>query len=288
MKNKFGLSIIFVVVVLAMVGCQGVGHYSAAASVDNETNYTPASHEGYGVDSNDYDDFDDNEEYSTDSEAYEYIDSTAYTDAILFKIEHETLNNMPSTHNEEFIFQEMYIPEINPFVLAEWDEINDLIENGTGVVFLSFPNCPWCRSFIPVLIDAAVDFGVTEILYRNILDCRNILTLEDGVLTESREGQPGYYRLLELLDQHAPVYDGLEDDTIRRVFVPALIFVEDGEVIHYQGALQSFRDRVQDTDLGGWQWMNDDEADELTSILVTYFSRVFGSDSDCPEAGGGC
>ena len=213
-----------------------------------------------------------------------YSEISEISDALAFKLEHEELNGEAHPNNPDWIFKDMYIPENNPFRYAELEEVVGLLETGgTGIVYLGFPNCPWCRSFIPVLIDSARDFGIHEILYRNILEDRNILELEDGAIYEARAGHPSYYRLLELLGDLAPVYRGLEDDSIRRVFVPALLFIKDGEVVRYQGVLESFQERAAEDERGGWQLMNDDEVRELTQILMTYFEMLFGNIDDCAE-----
>ena len=218
-----------------------------------------------------------------DLEAHGYsYDVTS--DALSFKISYEELNGMPNPHNPERVFKDVYIPANNPIRFAEFDDIIDLLETGgTGVVYLSFPICPWCRTFAPVLIETANQFGIHEILYRNILDDRNILELRDGEVYETRAGHPGYYRLLELLGDLAPVYTGLEDDSIRRVFVPALLFIKDGEVVRYQGALGSFQERVAEDELGGWQSKNEDEINELSEIFLHYFHKLFGNIDDCTE-----
>lgn len=198
------------------------------------------------------------------------------TDALAFKLEHEELNGVPHPDNSELLFKEMYIPEDNPFRYAEFDEIIDLLEDGTGIVYFGFPTCPWCRNLVPVLTNAAIDFGVDEILYRNVLYDRNILELEDGEVVEVRAGHPGYYQVLDILGDFAPEYRELEDASIRRIFVPAVVFVQDGEMISYYESLPSFQDRVSGEELGGWLSMNEDEIEELTQIFMSYFEELFG------------
>jgi thiol-disulfide isomerase/thioredoxin len=197
------------------------------------------------------------------------------SDGLAFKAEYEALNGQPHPTNAELSFIEIDIAENNPFVFAEFDEINELAANGTGIIYLGFPECPWCRAMLPVLTNAAIDFGVDKILYRNILDERNILERYEGEIIEIRAGEPGYYRLLEILGDIAPVYTGLDDESIRRIFVPALIFVKDGNVIAYEESLETFQERVRDDSLGSWQPMNEAEVNELTRIYVNYFNILF-------------
>jgi len=197
------------------------------------------------------------------------------SDGLAFKAEYEALNGQPHPTNEALSFLEIYVDENNPFVFSEFDEINTLATSGTGIIFLAIPQCPWCRVMLPVLTNAAIDFGVDKILYRNILEDRNILEYDDGEIVEIRAGVPGYYRLLDILGDLPPVYRGLNDDSIRRIFAPALIFVKDGNVISYKGSFETFRERVQDDSLGSWQPMNEAEVNELTRIYVNYFNILF-------------
>jgi len=199
------------------------------------------------------------------------------SDGLAFKMEYEELNGQPHPANEELSFLDIYIAENNPFVFAEFDEINELATNGTGIIFLGFPECPWCRAMLPVLTNAAIDFGVEKILYRNILEDRNILEYDDGEIVEIRAGNPGYYRLLEILGDIAPLYTGLNDESIRRIFVPALIFVKDGNVIAYEESLETFQERVRDDSRGSWQPMNDAEVSELRRLYLNYFNVLFNN-----------
>jgi len=197
-------------------------------------------------------------------------------DSLLFIIEHEELNGLADPSNPNLIFLDMYIPANNPIRYAEFGEINHLLENGTGIIYLGFPSCPWCRNLVPVLIDAALEFGVEEILYRNILYDRNILVLQDGEVAKIRAGHPGYYQLLEILGEHAPAYAGLNDESIRRVFVPSVIFAKDGEIIGIVQSLDAFRIRVSEDALGAWLPMDEDEVNELTKIFNDFFEKLFG------------
>ncbi|MCL2560242.1 MAG: glutaredoxin [Turicibacter sp.] len=201
-------------------------------------------------------------------------------DALAFVLEHEELNGVaPNPDYPDIVFQEIFVAENNPFRYVEFDEIAELLESGTGIVYFGFPTCPWCRNLVPALTDAAIEFGVEDILYRNVFEDRNILELgDDGEIVEIRAGHPGYYEVLEILGNLAPAYTGLEDDSIRRVFVPAVVFVRDGEIISYFTNLPTFQARVDDEndETTPWDFMNDDEVEELTQIFLSYFEQVFG------------
>ena len=222
--------------------------------------------------------------YEDDNLNNDYANDNSNEDALAFKLEHEELNGVPHPDIEDRIFKDMYVSEHNPFRYVEYDEIIELLENGTGIVYFGFPNCPWCRNLVPVLTDAAIEFGVEEILYRNVWYDRNILELEDGEIVETRAGHPGYYQVLDILGDLAPAYRGLYDESIRRVFVPAVVFVSNGEIISYYENLPTFQERVDEEELGGWLPMNDEEVEELKQTFINYFEILFGDDL-CPADG---
>jgi len=208
-------------------------------------------------------------------------------DSLAFKAEYEYHNNKPDEDNPDRTFKEIIIPEYNPFRYTDFDEIIDLLENnGTGIIYLGFPTCPWCRNLVPVLTEIAIDFGISEILYRNIFEDRNVLELQTRInsrgrevteIIETRAGHPGYYRLMELLGDLSSPYVGLDDDSIRRIYAPTIIFIKDGEVVNYFGNLPYFLGREAEEDQGGWQVLNEDEIQELTEFFKDYFTRLFGN-----------
>jgi len=208
---------------------------------------------------------------------------TGFNHALTFKAEHEELNGMPNPHNPALSFINMDVREDNPFKYAEWEEIIEKLEGGTGIIYLGFPNCPWCRNLVPVLTEAAMSLGITDILYRDTLADRNILTLSDGNITETRAGHPGYYRVLEILGDLAPAYAGLNDESFRRVYAPTVLFVGNGEVVGYLESLPTFMERAMQDELGAWQPMTDEEVAELREIIRNYIRSAYAVSPDDPH-----
>ena len=158
-------------------------------------------------------------------------------DAIRFKEKYEDLNGSETAGG--MIRQTITIPKDNPFYFANMDDIVSLIEGGgTGIIYFGFPECPWCRTAVPAMIEAAREVGIDKIWYMNMTDERNTKIInEDGEIIETVAGTPGYMRLLDLLDSHLMDYTiptfG-EDRTFlgqKRVFVPFVLVVRNGEVL---------------------------------------------------------
>ncbi len=146
-------------------------------------------------------------------------------DNIKFKTEYESLNGKENYVN-------MNVDSNNPFVYAKYDEIVNLLKKGTGIIYFGFPECPWCRNAVPVLIDAANELGVDKIYYFNALSMRDKKSLdENNNIVVEEEGTKEYKQLVELMYDELPVYEGLNDNTIKRLYFPTVVFVKDGKIV---------------------------------------------------------
>lgn len=153
-------------------------------------------------------------------------------DGLTFKNEYEAYNN---TFDDKrgYDYINLDIKEDNPIKYAELEEVLNTLENGTGVIYFGFPTCPWCRRVLPYFLEMAEKDGVEEILYFNALDLRDIKELDEqgNVITIQEEGY-GYSDILSALGEQAQVYEGLEDESIKRLYFPTIVFVKNGEIIH--------------------------------------------------------
>ena len=104
----------------------------------------------------------------------------------------------------------------NVFVYRNLDEINKILENGTGVVYLGFPECPWCRGYIPYLNEVAINEHLDKIYYFNILNDR-------------KNNTSGYKKTIQLLNDYLK-YD---NEGNKRIYVPAVIAVNNGKIVGF-------------------------------------------------------
>ena len=157
-------------------------------------------------------------------------------DAAKFIKEYEELNE-----KEGYI--KLDIAKDNPIKYADYDKLLEVIDNGTGIIYLGFPECPWCRNALPVLFDAAKENGVETIYYMNIKNERDSYVVEDGELVfatdedgNEKNGTEGYFDLLKALDKHLTDYVVVFEDEEyetgeKRIYAPSVIFVRDGKVL---------------------------------------------------------
>lgn len=118
--------------------------------------------------------------------------------------------------SESVAFHNEYpeVSEDNRFVYTTGDEAIEVLESGTGVVFLGFKECPWCQGLAPRVDEAAKAEGLEKIYY---LDIRQARTDNDET----------YQQLISILAPH------LEkgEDGQPRIYVPDVSVVQGGEII---------------------------------------------------------
>lgn len=153
-------------------------------------------------------------------------------DAERFRHEYEIMNGQLAMDGEN-TYQTLEIPEDAPIVWLEADGLIDLMDGGTGVLYLGFPECPWCRTLLPALFEAMAqsDFD-GNLYYYNAQQDRDFLYLdENGEIAVKNEGTALYRMLLERLDAYLQPYAGLNDPAIKRILFPTTVFLRDGEVV---------------------------------------------------------
>ncbi len=195
-------------------------------------------------------------------------------DALKFKAEYEALNGKKNKNNKEYVH--VSVDAKNPYVYAKYDDVIDIIKNGTGVIYFGFPECPWCRNMVPVLASAAKEMGIDKVYYFNALDMRDIKSLDkDGSIKTEKEGTKEYYELVDALGDSIGSYEGLNDDSIKRLYFPTVIFVKDGKIIKsHIGTL--------DSQIDPYKVLNDKEKNELKEIYMDGFNKVY--EIMCDEA----
>ena len=102
----------------------------------------------------------------------------------------------------------------NRFVYASDKEVLSIFDNGSGVVFLGFPQCPWCQHLSEHVDRAARAEGVDKIYYLNIRDAR-------------ASNNEVYQKLVKKLEP----YLDKDDSGKPRIFVPDVSIVKNGKII---------------------------------------------------------
>lgn len=197
-----------------------------------------------------------------------FEDNTKVTDAIKFKNEYEKLNDS----NIKLI-----IDKKNPMKYISYDELLEILDEGTGIVYFGFPECPWCRNALPVLLEAAKENNIKEIYYFNAKDIRDEKTLdENGNIVTKKEGTEEYKTILEKLKDYLDPYEGLNNEEIKRLYFPNVFFISNGKVV---GNHMSTVDSQEDPKTP----LNKEQHNELKKIYTDNIKKVYNYDCN-----GGC
>jgi len=164
------------------------------------------------------------------------------------------------TDAQKFAKEYTKVNEYNYFVYRDSKEIIKILENGTGVVYLGFPECKWCQAYVPILNEVADIEGLEKIYYYDILEARKNNT-ED------------YQKMVEILSDYLQ-YDS---EGNKRIYVPTVVFINKGEII-------GFDDETSYDTLGFEEpadYWTEEEVKELKKNLTKYMSQVV--DNQCTE-----
>ena len=173
-----------------------------------------------------------------------------------------TAKNNKVNYAEKFAEEYTQVDEDNVFVYADVEEIIDILENGSGVVYLGFPECKWCQAYVKFLNEVAKDRNIDKIYYYNIREDR----------TNNSEN---YQKIVKLLEG----YLQNDEDGNPRIYVPAIIFMSNGKIIGF--------DDETSLDTGGYSepsdYWTEEEISSLKNNLSVYMKEVLEALDGCTE-----
>lgn len=159
-------------------------------------------------------------------------------DALKFKEEYEKFNGEKSSSGK--VYPEVLVDENNIIEYISMNRAEEIVDDGTGVIYFGYASCPWCRNAISVLLKAAENTDIDKIYYVDMEDARDIKKIGDnGEIITTKEASDGYYDLVDELDDILLDYtikdkNGNEVNTgDKRIYVPLVVFVVDGEIVNY-------------------------------------------------------
>ncbi|MDO5568529.1 MAG: hypothetical protein Q4G04_00250 [bacterium] len=141
----------------------------------------------------------------------------------------------------------------NVFVYAEVDEIIDILSTGTGVVYLSFPECPWCQAYASILNEAAKSAGLEKIYYYNIKQDR-------------ADNTENYQKITGILQQHLPT----DSNNNPRVYVPNVTVVKNGLIIFNDNETST----ISSNDITPTEYWSKEKKEPLENALITAFKQI--------------
>ena len=164
-------------------------------------------------------------------------------DNIRFKFSYEMLNGEKISRGKPI---NLKIPYDNRVKYLKEKEINKFLDSGTGVLYLGYSSCPWCRNIVPILIDVVKDNNLKRLYY---IDIHNT-NIKNTNLVE---------KLNDFLR---------EDENNKKVIAaPDVYVIKDGKVLsHHLGTVDSYKNP--------YSGMNEDEKSELRKIYNDMIKEV--------------
>lgn len=168
------------------------------------------------------------------------------------------INKTEESDSKRFALEYNQVSDENVFVYRNIDEIINILEKGTGVVYIGFPECPWCQAYVPILDEVAKELEIDKIYYFNILEDR-------------KENTEKYKKIVSILKNHL-----LNDsEGNNRVFVPDITVVKDGEIVGHDNETSV----VTEEDGTPEEYWTKEKKDSLKLKLKSYMEII--KDSSC-------
>ena len=140
------------------------------------------------------------------------------------------------------------VPKDHVIQTLNYDEVLTTFEDGSGILILSFENCPYCQGIMSVANEVATSLALDNVYYFDVTMLETTKQRED---------------LNVLLDEQLAI----EDEEIV-VYVPDVYVFKDGDVLgHHLGAVTSY-------DPYETKEMTEEQTEELIAIYTELFNQV--------------
>lgn len=109
---------------------------------------------------------------------------------------------------------EYSVSKDNPFKYIDIDEVLNIIENKSGIIFFGNSDCEWCSETATILTEALAYKNVENAYYYNPKAIREKNTKK-------------YQKLIELLKDYLP----FDEEGNPYLYLPDIYFIKNGEII---------------------------------------------------------
>lgn len=194
------------------------------------------------------------------------------SDAYKFEKEYESLNGI--VNDQSKTYATLDIASDNSIIYKTDESIIDVLNNESAIVYFGFSTCPWCRSMIETLIEAAKEANNQKIYYVEIKNIRDSYEYQDSIIPKQIvKGTDSYYKILEFLNDNLDEYyikdtNGNQYDTgVKRLYTPTVIAVKNGKCVDiHVGTVDSQKDPYTP--------LNEDQKTELKEIYKEMIVKI--------------
>lgn len=150
---------------------------------------------------------------------------TITNDSLKFKKEFEANNDKKNKVN-------ISIKNYSTVTYSSYEEIFKKLESDESyILFFASSTDENSRIMASILVDKALTLkeNIYYLDITNDIDKKELT--KDGKIKTIKKGSDNYYELVKKLNGYLPSYEGLKDDTIKRVYIPTVVFVSKGKII---------------------------------------------------------
>jgi len=108
------------------------------------------------------------------------------------------------------------------FYYGKKEDLKDYISHGTGILFLGFPECPWCQVYLPMAEEVLEDQEM-ECMYYNIF-------------TEKKNDRAYYDDIASLIISQNDTGNDIvqyDSDGKQVIYMPLMLFIQEGRIIAF-------------------------------------------------------
>lgn len=118
--------------------------------------------------------------------------------------------------NEKFDQEYQNVSSNNVFTYASSQEVYTTLKNGSGIIFMGYPENKWSGYYANLLNETAKNSGIKQILYYNFYNDRKMKNATYQSI------------VLNLVD-----YLPMLDDGTHNIYAPTMIIVKNGHILAY-------------------------------------------------------
>ena len=173
----------------------------------------------------------------------------------------------PSSSSSPLMEDYTELEENLVFKVGDHDSVEKMLAHGTGVIYFSFPECPWCQKYTPLLQNIAENADM-EVLYYNIY-------------VDKSEDKEWYDAIATMIEEKNPEISRYDNDGNTLIFMPLVLFVNEGEIIGYDDETCD----LNSDEISPDTYWNEEKVGALEEKLLPLFEQVKQAQDEKNEQG---
>ena len=176
------------------------------------------------------------------------------TEVVLnFKDAYESLNGKQTAKGKDY--RVLSLSDTTKFEVLDLAELeNKTLSDFSGVLFVSDPKCPWCRSIIETAVEVVNSSDVEKVYVVHAWDAEGKEIFRDKWAAQNESyvleaGHPFYNLLINATGNDLlPDYNITKDDGSsfqtgeKRIYLPSFLYIKDGEIKAFTTGISELQD----------------------------------------------